>query len=334
MRIGLFVTCLTDTLFPDTGKAVVAVLERLGHQVDFPAAQACCGQMHFNTGYRREAVPMARGFTDAFGGYEAVVTPSASCASMVREYFPALAAEARDPGLARAVAEIAPRTYELSVFLTGVLGVTDVGAYFPHRVTYHPTCHSLRMLRVGDAPLRLLSAVRGLHLADLPEAEACCGFGGTFAVKNADVSAAICADKVTAVRQTGAEVLCAVDNSCLMHIGGALDRQRSGVAASRACTAPATCTCCWPRAISRDVTDGKHDVGRPNGNDGALLSRGRQRWSIGAVSAGGGGRIQVRGGVPGAYGEGVACSGWDAGGGGGRSLQANAGRKFPEALLS
>ena len=116
------------------------------------------------------------------------------------------------------------------MFLADVLGVTDVGGYFPHRVTYHPSCHSLRMLKVGDAPLRLLRAVRGLDLADLPDAEACCGFGGTFAVKNADVSAAICADKVAAVRMSGAEVLCAADNSCLMHIGGALDRQRSGVA--------------------------------------------------------------------------------------------------------
>jgi L-lactate dehydrogenase complex protein LldE len=230
MRIGLFVTCLTDTLFPDTGRAVVTVLERLGHRVDFPAAQACCGQMHFNTGYRSEAVPMARGMAAAFAGYEAVVTPSASCASMIREYYPVLAEQAGDQPLARAVAELAPRTWELSEFLTGVLGVTDVGAYFPHRVTYHPSCHSLRMLAVGDAPLRLLRAVRGLTLADLPDAESCCGFGGTFAVKNPDVSAAICADKVAAIRQTGAEVVCAADNSCLMHIGGALSRQRSGVA--------------------------------------------------------------------------------------------------------
>jgi L-lactate dehydrogenase complex protein LldE len=230
MRIGLFVTCLTDTLFPDTGRAVVTVLERLGHQVDFPAAQACCGQMHFNTGYRREAVPMVRGTVAAFAGYDAVVSPSASCTSMVREYYPALAGEAGDAALARAVAELVPRTWELSEYLTGVLGVTDVGAYFPHRVTYHPSCHSLRMLEVGDAPLRLLRAVRGLDLADLPDAESCCGFGGTFAVKNPDVSAAICADKVAAIRQTGAEVVCAADNSCLMHIGGALTRQRSGVA--------------------------------------------------------------------------------------------------------
>jgi L-lactate dehydrogenase complex protein LldE len=229
MRIGLFVTCLTDTLFPETGKAVVALLERLGHRVEFPAAQTCCGQMHFNTGYRREATPMARGLVAAFRGYQAVVTPSASCAAMVREYFPALAAEAGDEDLARAVDDLVPRTWELSVFLADVLGVTDVGAYFPHRVTYHPSCHSLRMLRVGDAPLRLLRAVRGLDLVDLPDAESCCGFGGTFAVKNPDVSAAMCADKVAAIRASRAEVVCAADNSCLMHIGGALRRQRSGV---------------------------------------------------------------------------------------------------------
>jgi L-lactate dehydrogenase complex protein LldE len=230
MRIGLFVTCLTDTLFPETGKATVTVLERLGHQVEFPAGQSCCGQMHFNTGYRREAVPMVRGFVSAFSGYDAVVTPSASCASMVKEYHPVLAAEtARDPALAKAVDEVAPRVHDLATFLVNVLGVTDVGGYFPHRVTYHPTCHSLRLLRVGDAPERLLRAVRGLDLAELPDAETCCGFGGTFAVKNAEVSAAMCADKVAAVRQSRAEVLCAGDNSCLMHIGGALSRMRTGV---------------------------------------------------------------------------------------------------------
>jgi L-lactate dehydrogenase complex protein LldE len=233
VRIGLFVTCLTDTLYPETGKAVVTVLERLGHQVEFPPGQACCGQMHFNTGYRREAVPMARGFVSAFAGFDAVVTPSASCASMIREYYPVLV-----PGLD------VPRVHEFSMFLADVLGVTDVGAYFPHKVTYHPACHSLRVLRVGDAPYRLLQAVRGLDLAELPDAESCCGFGGTFAIKNADVSAAICADKVAAIRQTGAEIVCATDNSCLMHIGGALSRQRSGVAAMHlaeilACMEPA-----------------------------------------------------------------------------------------------
>ncbi len=229
MRIGLFVTCLTDTLFPDTGKAVVTLLERLGHQVEFPMAQSCCGQMHFNTGYRREATPMVRGFVSAFEGYEAVVTPSASCAAMVREYHPVLAEG--DAALSRDVAGLAPRVHDLATFLTGVLGVTDVGAYFPHRVTYHPTCHSLRMMHVGDAPYQLLRAVRGLDLVDLPDATTCCGFGGTFAVKNPDISAAMCADKVAAIRQSGAEVVTAGDNSCLMHIGGALSRMRTGVRA-------------------------------------------------------------------------------------------------------
>ena len=227
MRIGLFVTCLTDTLYPDTGKAVVMLLERLGHRVEFPMAQSCCGQMHFNTGYRAAAAPMVRGFAAAFDGYEAIVTPSASCAAMVREYHPVLAEG--DPALARDVAALTPRVHDLATFLTGVLGVTEVGAYFPHRVTYHPTCHSLRMMHVGDAPLRLLRAVRGLDLVDLPDAETCCGFGGTFAVKNPDVSAAMCADKVAAIRQSRAEVVCAGDNSCLMHIGGALSRMRTGV---------------------------------------------------------------------------------------------------------
>ena len=227
MRIGLFVTCLTDTLYPDTGKAVVTLLERLGHRVEFPMAQSCCGQLHFNTGYRAAAAPMVRGFAAAFDGYEAIVTPSASCAAMVREYHPVLAEG--DPALARDVAALTPRVHDLATFLTGVLGVTDVGAYFPHRVTYHPTCHSLRMMHVGDAPLRLLRAVRGLDLVDLPDAETCCGFGGTFAVKNPDVSAAMCADKVAAIRQSRAEVVCAGDNSCLMHIGGALSRMRTGV---------------------------------------------------------------------------------------------------------
>jgi len=230
MRIALFVTCLTDTLFPATGQAVVRLLERLGHEVAFPAGQTCCGQMHFNTGYRREALPMARGFAAAFAGFDAIVSPSASCTAMVRDYHGQLADEAGEAGLARAVADLAPRVHDLSTLLVDVLGVTDVGAYFPHRVTYHPTCHSLRMLRVGDAPLRLLRAVRGLDLAELPAAETCCGFGGTFSVKNPDVSAAMCADKVAAVHQAQAEVLCAADNSCLMHIGGALSRQRAGVA--------------------------------------------------------------------------------------------------------
>ncbi|MCU0626437.1 MAG: (Fe-S)-binding protein [Gemmatimonadaceae bacterium] len=229
MRVALFITCFNDTLFPDTGKALVTVLERLGHVVDFPAAQTCCGQAHINTGYRRDAVPLMRRFVDVFAGAEAVVAPSASCAGTIRDLYPALANETGDASLAAAVRETGARTWEFTEFLVRRLGVTDVGAYFPHRVTYHPTCHSLRVLRVGDAPERLLRAVRGLDYVPLPQGDECCGFGGTFAVKNADTSVAMLGDKLRAVQATKAEVCVAADNSCLMHIGGALHRQRAGI---------------------------------------------------------------------------------------------------------
>ena len=227
MRVALFITCVNDTLFPGTGKAVVSLLRRLGCDVDFPAAQTCCGQMHVNTGYPKEGVRLARHFTEVFAGYDAVVAPSGSCAAMVREQYPKLVR----PGSkgAAAIAEVAPRVYELSEFLLDVLKVDDVGAYFPHRVTYHPTCHSLRGLHLGDKPTRLLSKVRGLELVPLPRAEECCGFGGTFAIKNADTSLAMLGDKVRHVLDTRAEVCAAADNSCLMQIGGALHRQRAGV---------------------------------------------------------------------------------------------------------
>lgn len=229
MRIALFITCLVDGLYPDVGKATVALLERLGHRVDVPLSQTCCGQMHLNTGYTREARPMVRNFAETFAGYDAVVTPSGSCAGSVRHQHHGVAIRTSDRTLAERVDKVAGRTYELSEFLVDVLGVTDVGARYPHRVTYHPTCHSLRLLRVGDRPLRLLRAVRGIDLVELPAAEQCCGFGGTFALKNADVSTAMLADKMTNVLQTGAEVVTAGDASCLMHIGGGLSRLRSGV---------------------------------------------------------------------------------------------------------
>ena len=223
------VTCINDAMFPDTGKAVVRLLSRLGVEVEFPSSQTCCAQPMVNTGYLDEAVPVVRNFVDSFGGYDAVVTPSGSCAGSARHQHALVARRAGDPGLADAVAHVSPTVYELSEFLVDVLGVEDVGAYFPHTVTYHPTCHSLRMLGVGDRPVRLLRAVRGLRLLDLPNAEECCGFGGTFAVKNADTSVAMGSDKARHVRETGAEVVVAGDNSCLMHIGGLLSRQRSGV---------------------------------------------------------------------------------------------------------
>jgi len=229
VRVALFITCFNDTLFPETGRAAVRLLERLGHEVEFPLEQTCCGQMHFNTGYQREAIPLVRRFVEVFSPYEAVVAPSGSCVGMVRELYPTAAELAGDWWLAEKVEALAPRVFELSEFLVKRLGVTDVGAYYPHRVTYHPTCHSLRMLEVGEAPLELLRAVRGIDLVELGEAKECCGFGGTFAVKNADTSAAMLSDKIRHVLDTEAEICTAGDNSCLMHIGGGLKRQRAGV---------------------------------------------------------------------------------------------------------
>ncbi len=229
MRIAVFSTCLADTLFPDVVKATVTVLERLGHDVDLPAAQTCCGQMHVNTGYQREAAPLVEHFTDVFAPYDAVVAPSGSCTGCVRHQHAGVAERYGPPGLAARAAEVAAKTYELSELLVDVLGVEDVGAAYPHRVTYHPTCHSLRMLHVGDRPLRLLRHVRGLELVELPDAEQCCGFGGTFALKNAATSTAMLADKVGNVLRTRAEVCTAGDSSCLMHLGGGLSRLRTGV---------------------------------------------------------------------------------------------------------
>ncbi|NIY69943.1 (Fe-S)-binding protein [Streptomyces malaysiensis] len=233
MRVALFITCVNDTLYPRTGQAVVTLLERLGVEVGFPDGQSCCGQPQFNTGYRHQTEPLLLRYATAFRDYEYVVTPSGSCAAMVRDNYPRMgakaAAEGRGQELAEAAAEAVPKTYELTEFLTDVLKVTDVGAYYPHTVTYHPTCHGLRMLRLGDRPRSLLAAVRGLDLVELPGAEECCGFGGTFAVKNAAVSAAMGADKARNITATGAEAVCTLDNSCQMHIGGTLARQGSTV---------------------------------------------------------------------------------------------------------
>lgn len=225
LNVAVMVTCVNDSLFPGTGKSVFRLLRRLGVDADFPAGQTCCAQPMVNTGYLDEAVPVVRTFVDAFEGYDAIVTPSGSCAGSIRHQHSIVARRAGDERLASA----APKVYELSEFLVDVLGVTDVRAYFPHRVTYHPTCHSLRLLGVGDKPLRLLREVRGLDLVELPAAGECCGFGGTFAVKNAETSTAMGADKARHVRGTGAEVLVAGDNSCLLHIGGLLSRERGGV---------------------------------------------------------------------------------------------------------
>jgi L-lactate dehydrogenase complex protein LldE len=229
LKISLFVACYNDTLFPETGKAVVRILERLGHEVEFRPAQTCCGQMHYNTGYQKDALPMMRHFLDVFADAEVICIPSSSCVAMIRDHYPKMAAQTGDAGLQRQVEALLGRVLEFSELLVDKLGVIDTGAFYPHAVTLHPSCHSLRSLQLGDKPYRLLKAVRGLTYVELAASDQCCGFGGTFAVKNADVSAAMLSEKIRCVLDTGAEVCTAVDNSCLMHIGGALSRQRTGV---------------------------------------------------------------------------------------------------------
>jgi L-lactate dehydrogenase complex protein LldE len=229
LRVSLFITCYNDTLFPSTGKSVVRVLERLGHTVDFPRGQTCCGQMHWNTGYQAEALPLLQRFVDQFRASEVVVVPSSSCVAMMRDHYPKMAAEIDDARLTADVEALLLKVFEFSEFLTRRLGLEDVGAYYPHRVTYHASCHGLRNLSLGDGPLRLLKAVRGIDLVALDRVEQCCGFGGTFAVKNAAVSSAMLDEKISAVLDTEADTCTACDNSCLMHIQGALHRQHTGV---------------------------------------------------------------------------------------------------------
>jgi len=203
-------------MFPAAGKATVTVLERLGHGVDFPKEQTCCGQMHLNSGYPDDARRLAERFVDVFGEYDAVVSPSSSCVGTVRElYRGALGLE--HPVLGK--------VFELSQFLVDELGVDDVGAAFPHRVAYHPTCHSLRLTRVGEAPLRLLRNVEGLELVDVPRAEECCGFGGTFSIKFGEISTRLADDKCRDIVTTGADAVVLGDLGCMLNIEGRLRRR-------------------------------------------------------------------------------------------------------------
>ena len=229
MRASLFITCYNDTLYPETGRAVVRLLERLGVEVEFRAAQTCCGQMHANTGFRAEAYSQAKRFVRLYQDADAVVIPSSSCVAMIREQYRGLLEELGNEELRREFAALLPRVYELSEFLLDRVGAEDVGAYFPHRVTYHASCHGLRALHLGDRPFRLLRNVRGLELVPLANLDRCCGFGGTFSIKNAEVSSAMLSEKLQDVVSTRAEFCTALDNSCLMHLGGALHRQFAGV---------------------------------------------------------------------------------------------------------
>jgi L-lactate dehydrogenase complex protein LldE len=218
LRIALFVTCVADAMFPDAASATLSLLERLGHEVVVPDAQGCCGQMHLNSGFTAQGASLAARFIETFSEFDAVVAPSSSCVGAVRDLYPKLLGRS-DP--------VIERTVELSELLVHRLGVEDVGARFPHRVVYHPSCHSLRVTRVGDAPLRLLRNVRELELLELDGDRECCGFGGTFAIKNADTSSAMLADKCRSVEASGAEICTALDGSCLLQIGGGLSRRGS-----------------------------------------------------------------------------------------------------------
>ena len=229
MRASLFITCYNDTLFPETGHAVVRLLERLGVELDFHPKQTCCGQMHANTGFRGEAFCQAKRFVRMYQDAEAVVIPSSSCVAMIRDQYPGLFEELGNEELRRQLAALLPRVYELSEFIVDQLGVDDVGAYFPHRVTYHASCHGLRGIHLGDRPARLMNKVRGMEQVPLANLDRCCGFGGTFSVKNGEVSSAMLAVKLQDVMATRAEFCTALDNSCLMHLGGAMHRQFAGM---------------------------------------------------------------------------------------------------------
>lgn len=231
MKVALFSTCIGDAMFPDASKATAVILARLGVEVVFPTAQTCCGQMHVNTGYQKEAIPLIETYVDAFAdpSIDYVVAPSGSCIGAVREQHEDIANRYGSAALRDGAKKAASKSLDLPEFLIDVAGVEDVGAFFPHTVTYHPSCHGLRFLRLGDRPHRLLSNVEGLELIELPNAEECCGFGGTFSLKNAGTSAAMVSDKCRNIETTGAEFVTGGDSSCLMNIAGALSRQHAGV---------------------------------------------------------------------------------------------------------
>lgn len=226
MQISLFIPCFVDQLAPAVGLAMATVLERLGHTVVYPAAQTCCGQPAFNSGYQREACQVAEHFLKVFADAEVVAVPSGSCAAMVRKFYPGLFAETDRLG---DVAALANRTFEFSELLADHLSVTDVGARFPARVTYHDGCHSLRELGIRDAPRRLLGNVAGLELVEMDEAESCCGFGGTFSVKFPQVSTSMAGVKLASVQRAEVDCVVSADPSCLMQLRGYFDRQQAGI---------------------------------------------------------------------------------------------------------
>lgn len=220
MKVSLFITCLSDAIYPRVGEAMVQILANYGVKLDFPKVQTCCGQPAFNSGFWDEARGTARTLLEAFDDSDFVVSPSGSCTGMIHHYYPKLFE--RDPVMLDKANRLVEKTYEFSQFLVNVLGVKDLGAEFPHKVTYHPSCHGSRLLGIKDEPMTLLSNIKGMELVPLPHAEDCCGFGGTFAIKMSEISGAMVDEKTTHVLETEAEVLVGSDMGCLMNIGGNL----------------------------------------------------------------------------------------------------------------
>ena len=221
-RVGLFVSCLVDLFRPSVGFAAVALLRQAGCTVEVPRAQTCCGQPAYNSGDRKDASAIAGNVLDVFSSYDYVVAPSGSCAAMIKVHYPALFAD--DPGLAKRARDLADRTYELVSFLTDICGLESVAAGYAGRVTYHDSCSGLRELGIKDQPRRLISAMAGLELIDLPGADICCGFGGSFCVKYPEVSTEIVARKSADIQATGADTVLAGDLGCLMNMAGHLKR--------------------------------------------------------------------------------------------------------------
>ncbi|MBE9913847.1 (Fe-S)-binding protein [Paenibacillus donghaensis] len=220
MKVSLFITCISDAMFPPIGEAMAQLLARCGVRLHFPEVQTCCGQPAFNSGYWDEARAAAKTILEAFADSDFVIVPSGSCAGMIHHYYPRLFEH--DAKLLEQSNRLKEKTYEFTQFLVQVLGVTDVGAYFPHKVTYHPSCHGTRLLGIKEEPMQLMSRVEGLEYVPLPYAEDCCGFGGTFAIKMSEISGAMVEEKSTHVLETEAEVLVGLDMGCLLNIGGNL----------------------------------------------------------------------------------------------------------------
>ena len=227
-KVSLFVTCVVDQLYPEVGESTVRVLRRLGVDVDFPSAQTCCGQPAFNSGFWSEAKPLAKGFLETFAGDRYIVAPSGSCASMVRVFYEELLHD--EPELLEKARAMAPRVFEFSEFVVDVLGVTDLSPFVgqtgdasDRNVTYHEGCHLRRELGVTTQPRALIEGLPGVQLTEMEQADVCCGFGGTFAVKFSDISTAMLQDKIGYVRATGADAVVSCDATCLMQIGGGLE---------------------------------------------------------------------------------------------------------------